>query len=75
MAARVGLAPAAYLPLLKGTRLLTLEEGKPIFGQADGFGTLYGSSRIADAFNIRNNVYKTPQDLSRAIDPTLVTTP
>jgi NitT/TauT family transport system substrate-binding protein len=73
MAARVGLEPQAYLPLLKGTRLLSLEEGKPIFVQADGFKSLYGSSKIADDFNVANGVYKDPQDLSKAIDPSLAT--
>lgn len=71
MAARVGLKPEAYLPLLKGTRLLTLEEGKKIFVKADGFKSLYGSSKIADSFNVKYGVYKQPQDLAKAIDPTL----
>ena len=73
MASRVGLQPQAYLPILKGTRLLSLEDGKAIFVEADGFKSLYGSSRIADDFNVRNGVYKAPQDLSKAIDPTLTT--
>ncbi len=69
MAARVGIKPEAYLPLLKGTKLLTLEEGKAIFVKADGFKSLYGSSKIADDFNVKYGVYKKPQDLSKAIDP------
>ncbi len=73
MASRVGLEPQAYMPILKGTRLLSLEDGKAIFVEADGFKSLYGSSRIADDFNVRNGVYKAPQDLSKAIDPTLTT--
>jgi len=73
MAARVGLKPEAYLPLLKGTKLLSLEEGKKVFVKADGFKSLYGSSKIADGFNVKNGVYKQPQDLARAIDPTLAT--
>ncbi|MDX1916262.1 MAG: ABC transporter substrate-binding protein [Methylophilus sp.] len=68
MAARVGLKPAAYLPLLKGTKLLSLEEGKAVFVKADGFKSLYGSSKIADDFNVKYGVYKAPQDLSKAID-------
>jgi NitT/TauT family transport system substrate-binding protein len=72
MAARVGIKPEAYLPLLKGTRLLTLDEGKAIMVKADGFKSLYGSSKIVDDFNVKNAIYKKPQDLSKAIDPTLV---
>lgn len=73
MAARVGLKPEAYLPLLKGTKLLTLEEGRKVFVKADGFKSLYGSTRIADNFNVKYGVYKAPQDLSKAIDPSLAT--
>ena len=69
MAARVGLKPEAYLPLLKGTRLLSLDEGKKIYVKPDGFKSLYGSSKIADNFNVQYGVYKTPVDLSKAIDP------
>lgn len=73
MAARVGLKPEAYLPLLKGTKLLSLEEGKKVFVKADGFKSLYGSTKIADNFNVKYGVYKAPQDLSKAIDPSLAT--
>ncbi len=69
MSARVGLTPEAYKPLLKGTRLLNLAEGKAAFVKADGFKSLYGSTKIADDFNVKNAVYKQPQDLSKAIDP------
>ena len=71
MSARVGLKPDAYLPLLKGTHLLSLEEGKKVFVKADGFKSLYGSSKIADDFNVKYAVYKKPSDLSKAIDPSL----
>ena len=72
MAARVGLKPEAYLPLLKGTKLLSLEEGKKVFVKADGFKSLYGSSKIADGFNVKYGVYKAPQDLDKAIDGSLL---
>ena len=69
MSAKVGLTPQAYKPLLKGTKLLNLAEGKAAFVNAPGFKSLYGSSKIADDFNVKYAVYKTPQDLSKAIDP------
>lgn len=72
MAARVGLKPEAYLPLLKGTKLLSLEEGKKIYVKADGFKSLYGSSKIADGFNVKYAVYKQAQDLDKAIDGSLL---
>jgi NitT/TauT family transport system substrate-binding protein len=73
MAARVGIKPEAYLSLLKGTRLLSLAEGKKIMVKAPGFKSLYGSSKIADDFNLKYGVYKTASDLTKAIDATLVT--
>lgn len=71
MAARVGVKPEAYLPLLKGTKLLSLEEGKKVFVKAKGFKSLYGSSKIADDFNVKYGVYKKPMDLSKAIDASI----
>ena len=68
MAARVGVSPEAYLPLLKGTKLLSLDEAKKIYVKGDGFRTLYGSSKIADAFNVANDVYKAPQDVNAYLD-------
>lgn len=72
MSARVGLTPEAYLPLLKGTHLLGLTEAKSVMKKADGFRSLYGSSSIADAFNVKNDVYKTPQNIDSYIDPSII---
>lgn len=69
MAARVGVTPQVYLPLLKGTKLLSVAEGKKIFVKADGFKSLYGSSKIADDFNVSNVVYKDHQNIDSYIDP------
>lgn len=69
MAARVGIAPEAYLPLLKGTKLLSLDEGRKIYVKAPGFGSLYGSSKVADDFNVANGVYKAHEDIDAYIDP------
>lgn len=68
MAARVGVSPETYLPLLKGTRLLSLDEAKKIYVKGDGFKTLVGSSKIADDFNVANDVYKDAQDLNSYLD-------
>ncbi len=71
MSARVGLTPAQYKPLLKGTKLLSLEDGKKTYVKADGFASLYGSSYIADDFNVKNAVYKVKQPVDTYIDPSL----
>jgi NitT/TauT family transport system substrate-binding protein len=68
MAARVGVSPETYLPLLKGTKLLSLDEAKKIYVKGDGFKTLYGSSKIADDFNVANDVYKKTEDVNSYLD-------
>ena len=71
LAARVGLTPAQYRPLLAGTHLLDVADGKKIFIKAEGLGSLYGSSSIVDDFNVKNNVYKQPQNIDGCIYPAL----
>lgn len=68
MAARVGLSAEEYEPFLDGTKILTLDEAKPFFEKADGFTSLYGSSKIADDFNLKYEVYAEPQDIDSYID-------
>lgn len=72
LAARVGLEPEAYKPLLKGTRLLDLAEGKKVFEKGPGLESMYGSTKIADDFNIKWEVYKEAQDVDSYIDPSLI---
>jgi NitT/TauT family transport system substrate-binding protein len=72
MAARVGLAPEEYKALLKGTHLIDLAEGAKIFQRAPGFGSLYGSSEIANQFNVDNGVYSQKQDIASYIDDSLM---
>ena len=71
MAAKVGIEAPTFTRFLKGTKLLTLAEGAKVMKDADGFGSLYGSSRYADAFNVKYEVYKTAQDVKGYIDPAL----
>jgi NitT/TauT family transport system substrate-binding protein len=71
MSARTGLTPEVYLPFLKGTRLFNLAEGKKVVVKGEGLKSLYGSSKIADGFNVKYEVYKTPQNIDKAIDPTI----
>jgi NitT/TauT family transport system substrate-binding protein len=72
MAARVGLTPAQYKSLLAGTHLLGIAESKTALVKADGLQSLYGSSKIVDDFNVRNSVYKQPQNIDGYIYPSLV---
>lgn len=75
MAARVGISSDEYLPLLRGTKILTLEEAKAIMAptgkDAIGFGSLYGSTRISNEFNVEYEVYEEPLDIDAYIDTSL----
>jgi NitT/TauT family transport system substrate-binding protein len=68
MAGRVGLTPEAYKPLLKGTHLIDIAEAKKVYVKAQGLGSLYGSTEIANAFNVKNAVYKESQSADSYID-------
>ena len=72
MAARVGLTPEAYKPLLKGTKLIDVAEGKKVFKKGEGLASLYGSSKIANDFNVKNEVYKESQKIDSYIDASLI---
>ncbi len=71
MAARVGITPEAYLPLLKGTKLMTLAAGSKVFVKGEGFQSLHDSTKVADAFNVANAVYKKPENIDSYIDASL----
>jgi NitT/TauT family transport system substrate-binding protein len=71
MAARVELTPEDYKPLLQGTHLIDVAEGKKAFVKGPGLSSLYGSSKVADGFNVDNDVYKKAQDINSYIDPSL----
>lgn len=71
MAARVGLDSAEYKPFLKGTKILTLDEAKKFFAKGEGFDSIYGSSKIADDFNLKYEVYTDPQPVDDYIDSSL----
>jgi NitT/TauT family transport system substrate-binding protein len=72
MARRVGLTPAQYKPLLKGTHLIDIVEGKKVFVKAPGLSSLYGSSSVANDFNVTNGVYKKSQNVDGYIDPSVI---
>jgi NitT/TauT family transport system substrate-binding protein len=73
MASRVELAPEEYAPFLEGTYLLSLDEAKAIAASTEeGFGSLTGSTKIVDEFQVANEVYAEPQDLDSYIDMSLL---
>jgi NitT/TauT family transport system substrate-binding protein len=72
MAARSGVTPAEYLPLLKGTHLLSLEEGRKAFVKAPGYQSIYGSTEVVNTFNWYNKVYTISQNVNSYIEPALM---
>ena len=73
MAAKVQTDPKEYAAFLEGTRLLTLAEGAKIIANKNAtFGSLTGSSKTANEFNVKNSVYKESQDVATYIDGSLV---
>lgn len=72
MASRVGLDADEYKPFLKGTKILTREEANKLMVKGKGFDSIYGSTKIADDFNVANKVYNEPENVDDYIDPSLM---
>ena len=72
MAARVEIDPADYKAFVDGTYILTKDEAKTRAAKGDGFDSVYGSSRIADDFNVKYKVYDVAQDIESYIDLSIV---
>lgn len=71
MASRVNLPAEEYAKFLAGTKILTLEEAQKAFQKGEGLDSIYGSSKIVDAFNVANKVYEAPQNVEAFIDPSI----
>ncbi len=71
MASRVGLSAKEYEAFVSGTKILTLEEAKKFYAKGKGFDSLYGSTKIADDFNLANDVYKEAQSVDAYIDASI----
>lgn len=71
LSARVKISPEEYEPFLKGTRILTLDEALKRWETTDGLGTVYGSSKVVNEFNVKFKVYEKSQDTTKYLDPSL----
>ena len=69
MAARSGVTPAEYLPLLKGTKLLSLAASSKVYTKGEGYSSIYGATKLVDQFNTSNAVYKGAQPVETYLDP------
>jgi NitT/TauT family transport system substrate-binding protein len=65
LSARVSLKPEEYEPFFKGTYILSLDEALEKWKEADGLGSVYGSSKVVDDFNVKFEVYEKPLDVKK----------
>ncbi|HEY0007184.1 MAG TPA: ABC transporter substrate-binding protein [Tepidisphaeraceae bacterium] len=72
MASRAQVSPEEYGPNLAGTFLLGLEGNLKAFEKSGSLESVYGSSKIADAFNVKYGVYKEAQDIDSYLDPSFM---
>ncbi len=71
MSARVSLTPEQYAPLLQGTFLLGAAGNLKHYQPGDTLESIFQSSRVVDAFNVENGVYKVSQKPEAYLDPQL----
>jgi NitT/TauT family transport system substrate-binding protein len=72
MAARVGARPEELAAHLSGTCFLSAAEARQRFRRGAGLESLYGSSRVADQFNVTHRVYPAPEAVDEYIDGSLL---
>lgn len=71
LAERVGVKPVEYEPLLKGTKIFNTDEALEAWKKGDGLDSVYGSTKIVDAFNVKYKVYEKPEAIELYLDPSL----
>lgn len=69
MASKAGVRFEEYAAPMTGTHLLSLSEAKMRYARGRGLDSLYGSTAVADDFNVSHKVYKDPQHVDDYIDP------
>jgi NitT/TauT family transport system substrate-binding protein len=72
MAAKAGAKVEEYTAAMPGTYFLSLDEAKTHYKKGDGLDSVYGSSKVANDFNVTNKVYKDPQNIDEYIDSSIV---
>jgi NitT/TauT family transport system substrate-binding protein len=69
LSGRVGIKPEEYEAFLKGTYILTLDEALKRWENKEGLGSVYGSTKFVDAFNLKFEVYEKSQDAEKYLNP------
>jgi NitT/TauT family transport system substrate-binding protein len=72
MAARVKMTPEDYDKNLKGTFLLDLQGNLKAYEKKESLDSVYGSSKTADSFYVKYEVYKKAADVDSYLDPSII---
>lgn len=72
MASRVGLSADDYKGFIDGTHIMNVEEALTYAVNGESFNSIYGSTKIADDFNVANDVYTEAQPVDAYIDMSLM---
>jgi NitT/TauT family transport system substrate-binding protein len=72
MAAKAGAKVEEYTAAMPGTYFLSAAEAKTRYKKAPGLDSVYGSSTVANDFNLANKVYKDSQNVDEYIDSSIV---
>ncbi|MFT3924766.1 MAG: ABC transporter substrate-binding protein [Myxococcales bacterium] len=73
MSARVGMEPAKYKELMKGTFFLDLAGNQKAFAPGESLASVHFSDKVVDEFQVKNDVYKKPVDYTSYLDSSFVT--
>lgn len=71
LSSRVNVKPEEYEPFLKGTYILSAKEAQKRWKATAGLDSVAGSSKNVDAFNVKYEVYKKPQDINKYLDASI----
>jgi NitT/TauT family transport system substrate-binding protein len=72
MGKRVSLSAEEYKKLMKGTFFLGLDGNLKAWKQGEGLDSVYGSSKVTDAFFTANKMYKAAVKYEEYFDPSVV---
>ncbi len=72
MAGKVNVPADEYSKNLEGTHLLGAAENVKAYEKSDDLLSVFGSSKIADDFNVKHGVYKEAQNVDSYLDASIV---
>jgi len=72
MAGKVNVAPADYEKNLSGTFLLDLPGNVAAYEKKDELSSVYGSSKLANDFNVKHGAYKEAADVDSFLSPAII---